>query len=139
MSDGTKQGTSWIWGGSSQEWMEALREHHTIHSPASWSTPANVTVAAPPTPATAPSPSLKEMIDEREKTHGDFADVSRVAQDIKAALSCAPNNEALSPLQREALGMIASKIGRIMSGNPNEVDHWDDIAGYAKLVADRVR
>jgi hypothetical protein len=39
---------------------------------------------------------------------------------------------------QESLDMIAHKIGRILSGNPNYNDHWDDIAGYAKLVSQRI-
>jgi hypothetical protein len=35
--------------------------------------------------------------------------------------------------------MIAHKIGRILNGDPDYIDSWDDIAGYAKLVADRLR
>ncbi len=34
--------------------------------------------------------------------------------------------------------MIAHKIGRIVSGNPNVQDHWDDIAGYAKLASNEI-
>lgn len=34
--------------------------------------------------------------------------------------------------------MIAHKIGRILNGDPNYADSWIDIAGYAKLVADRL-
>lgn len=40
--------------------------------------------------------------------------------------------------QVEALEMIAHKIGRIINGDPNYADSWHDIAGYAKLVADRL-
>jgi hypothetical protein len=40
----------------------------------------------------------------------------------------------LSVGQREALEMIAHKIARILSGDPNHKDHWEDIAGYAELV-----
>ena len=29
--------------------------------------------------------------------------------------------------------MISTKLARIASGNPNELDHWKDIAGYADL------
>ena len=39
---------------------------------------------------------------------------------------------------REALFMIAHKIGRIVNGDPWYADSWVDIAGYAKLVADRL-
>jgi hypothetical protein len=40
-------------------------------------------------------------------------------------------------MQREALDMILHKIARIVNGNPNETDHWHDIAGYATLVEQR--
>jgi hypothetical protein len=38
--------------------------------------------------------------------------------------------------QIEALDMIALKLSRILSGQANFKDHWDDIAGYAKLGAE---
>ena len=41
--------------------------------------------------------------------------------------------------QVEALDMIATKIARILNGNPDHVDSWIDIAGYATLVADRLK
>ena len=30
--------------------------------------------------------------------------------------------------------MIASKIARIVNGDPDYADNWHDIAGYARLV-----
>ena len=45
----------------------------------------------------------------------------------------------LTDPQKEALEMIAHKIGRILAGRPAFRDQWDDIAGYAKLVAYRCR
>ena len=44
----------------------------------------------------------------------------------------------LMPDQEEALTMICNKISRIVNGNPNHLDSWKDIAGYAQLVADRL-
>jgi hypothetical protein len=38
----------------------------------------------------------------------------------------------------EALEMIAMKIARILSGNPNFSDHWEDIEGYARLVSNEL-
>jgi hypothetical protein len=40
---------------------------------------------------------------------------------------------------REALEMVAHKIGRILNGDPKYHDSWHDIIGYTKLVADRLR
>ena len=47
-----------------------------------------------------------------------------------------PNWAALSDDKKEALGMIAHKIARILNGDPEYGDSWHDIAGYAKLVED---
>jgi hypothetical protein len=35
--------------------------------------------------------------------------------------------------QREALEMFAAKISRILTGDPDYPDNWDDIAGYGRL------
>jgi hypothetical protein len=76
-----------------------------------------------------------ELLDTRAKTHGDYADVARLAQIMKGDFRYyGVKFEELTMAQKEALDMIASKIGRILSGDPNEIDHWRDIAGYAQLV-----
>ena len=72
------------------------------------------------------------LLNEREKTHGDWSRTAWTAQQIKRMW---PASDKLQPGQREALDMIATKIARIVCGNPNEPDHWRDIAGYATLVA----
>jgi hypothetical protein len=48
------------------------------------------------------------------------------------------NWDVLDHVKREALEHIATKIGRILSGDPNHRDHWEDIQGYARLVEDRL-
>ena len=48
------------------------------------------------------------------------------------------NWEALTEVQHEALEHIATKIARILSGDPNHADHWNDIQGYARLVEERL-
>ena len=47
-----------------------------------------------------------------------------------------PNWAALSDDKKEALEMVAHKIGRILNGDPEYHDSWHDIIGYTKLVAD---
>lgn len=69
---------------------------------------------------------------EREKTHGNFRNVGAIAQAIK----CIYSNPYLPYTQAEALDMIATKIARILCGDPKTKDHWIDIAGYAKLGAE---
>jgi hypothetical protein len=78
-----------------------------------------------------------ELLNERKKTHGDFTDHALMTQALKNVMWSSANWDQLNPCQKEALDMIAHKIGRILAGNPNYRDHWDDIAGYARLVAER--
>lgn len=78
------------------------------------------------------------LLAEREKTHGDFTVHADVTQYIKDLLRFQPNWQKLTPAMKESLDMIGHKIGRIMAGNATHNDHWDDIAGYARLVSLRI-
>ena len=85
---------------------------------------------------------IKDVLDERASTHGDFIDVAEVAQQLKQTMrSAAPHTRPHSDLPKihaEALDMIASKIARILVGDQYEPDHWLDIEGYARLVRERI-
>lgn len=72
----------------------------------------------------------------RKNTHGDFNDHARITQALKDAVI--NDRGRLLPIHREAVDMILHKIGRICAGDPNVHDHWDDIAGYAKITSDRI-
>lgn len=74
----------------------------------------------------------------RGETHGDYAQMSLRIQTIKSAMHSGPQWDNMSPGQREALELIATKIGRIVCGDPNFKDHWDDIIGYCNLAKDRI-
>ena len=73
------------------------------------------------------------LLAERAKTHGSFEHHARLTQSLKRDMEQEPNWKGLSDRHQESLHMIVHKIGRILAGNPNFHDHWDDIAGYAKL------
>jgi hypothetical protein len=77
------------------------------------------------------------LLNEREKTHGDFEDVARVAQALKFALAYGPTEE-LPDVHRESLDMICVKMARIVCGDHNEIDHWRDCIGYAQLVLNHI-
>jgi len=83
-------------------------------------------------------PDIDLTLTERGKRYGDFAEHARITQSIKDAMIISPNWATLAPDQKEALEMVAHKIGRILNGDPNYHDSWHDIVGYAKLVADRL-
>ena len=81
--------------------------------------------------------AIDTMLAEREATHGDFTNHARITCALKEAMRDTDTFDKLDSVKREALDMIQHKIGRILAGNPNHADHWDDIAGYAQLAADR--
>lgn len=78
------------------------------------------------------------ILEERGSRYGAFVDHARITQNIKVSFMDSPNWSDMPDDMREALEMIAHKIGRILNGDPNYADSWIDIAGYAKLVADRL-
>lgn len=76
-------------------------------------------------------------LSQRQKTHGEFSDHARIAQELKGCLI--PVRGELQDTHREALDMICHKIARILAGDTNEPDHWHDIAGYATLVEKEIK
>lgn len=84
--------------------------------------------------------SVENTLAERGKRYGDFADHAAIAQAVQDSMRLTrPNGwERLNDMQRQALTVIADKIARILSGDPNYADNWHDIQGYAKLVEDRL-
>jgi hypothetical protein len=80
------------------------------------------------------------ILNERGKRYGNFLDHARVTQRLKnvAHQFASEHNKRFDVDQAEALDMIFHKIGRVLNGDPNYADNWLDIAGYAKLVADRL-
>lgn len=82
---------------------------------------------------------VHDTLKQRQNTHGDFSDNAQIMQTLKDYFRDQEGWKALSPVQREVLDMFALKIGRILSGDPDEPDHWHDLAGYATLAEYRVR
>lgn len=81
----------------------------------------------------------KDIIVERDKTHGDYDYQSKLSQEIKNVFKSSYLWNTLSYNQKESLEMIAVKISRILNGNPNFKDHWDDISGYAELISESLK
>jgi hypothetical protein len=80
------------------------------------------------------------LLTERGHEYGPFRDGAALMQGMKRLMAdhARAHDKTFSDDQWEALEMIVHKIGRIVNGNPDKVDHWKDIAGYATLVADRL-
>ena len=101
---------------------------------------------------------IGDILEERGKRYGKFTGHAMITQLLKLIArgewdAChgllgdakTPSGHAmqqkwhsLAPDQREALEMVFHKVGRILNGDPDYADSWADIAGYAKLVADRL-
>ena len=95
-----------------------------------------------PTPKPEPEVSgVGKVLDARAEQYGSFMQSSDTVIRIKGIMhnAVARNEVHLYPDQLQALDMIATKISRIVHGNPNHLDSWIDIAGYATLVADRIQ
>lgn len=84
---------------------------------------------------------IDKTLTERGDRYGRFIDHAAVTQELKRVFERHRRVLERPPLahdQQEAIDMIFHKIGRIANGDPNYADSWVDIAGYAKLVADRL-
>lgn len=91
-----------------------------------------------PAPHVAPVSAIEITLTERGKRYGKFKDHANITQQLKTVMFGFNPSLQIESDQREALEMIAHKIGRIINGDPDYADSWVDIAGYAKLVADRL-
>lgn len=81
---------------------------------------------------------INQTLLDRGQKYGVFMRHAQITQDLKDVMHNTEKWNTLFPDQKEALEMIAHKIGRILNGDPNFHDSWHDIVGYTKLVADRL-
>jgi hypothetical protein len=77
------------------------------------------------------SPELQQILEQRRKVHGDWAECASVSQRLKALMF--KNHGLRDESANEAIGNICQKLARIAVGKYFEPDHWLDIAGYATL------
>lgn len=81
---------------------------------------------------------LAQTLAERGSRYGDFTDHARICQNLKRTMCAEAGWDRLTDVQKQSLEVIADKVGRILSGDPNYADNWHDIQGYAKLAEDRL-
>jgi hypothetical protein len=82
--------------------------------------------------------SIEATLAERGLRYGTFTGHAKITQDLKSIMHTHKGWVNLADDQKEALEMVAHKVGRVLNGDPNWADSWVDIAGYSKLVADRL-
>ena len=75
---------------------------------------------------------VKLILSKRKNTHGSFIFGANIEQNIKNILRFGTNWHTLEPFKKITLDIIALKISRILEGDSNFLDHWDDIIGYVE-------
>lgn len=78
--------------------------------------------------------SVDDTITQRETTHGSFVAHAELCQAFKALVRNSSGWDKMASRQQEAVDMILNKISRVCVGDPDFVDHWHDMSGYARLV-----
>jgi GTP-sensing pleiotropic transcriptional regulator CodY len=83
---------------------------------------------------------INNILQERGSRYGSFENHAKICQTLKAVINTnlISLNKHLASDQQQALDVICDKIARMINGDPDYVDNWIDIAGYAKLVSDRL-
>lgn len=82
--------------------------------------------------------NIDATLAERGSRYGDFPGHAEITQGLKGAMQSHEGWDGLADDQKEALEMVAHKIGRIINGDPNYIDSWTDIIGYTRLVEKRL-
>jgi hypothetical protein len=89
--------------------------------------------------------SIDKTLANRGTKYGAFKDHAAITWDLMRVVGKWLEKKQyrqgrhITDSQAEALHMIMHKVGRILNGDPNYIDSWIDIAGYAKLVADELQ
>lgn len=83
-------------------------------------------------------PDINETLAFRGRRYGEFDEHARITQSLKQVLQTGESWLKANDSEKEALEMIAHKLGRIVNGDPHYHDSWHDIAGYATLVANKL-
>ena len=78
--------------------------------------------------------NIESTLNQRGERYGKFKDVAATTYALQEILRNAKNHEHMTDDQVIALDMICNKMARIVNGDPNYIDNWHDIAGYATLV-----
>lgn len=83
----------------------------------------------------------KAILEERVSRYGLFSDNSNITQSLMNVIEKSPAAVAglLSNAHKEAIHMIMHKVSRCVCGDPNYVDNFVDIAGYAKLMVKELK
>jgi len=108
---------------------------HSTNSQPSQSTKIDIPLKSSEMQSLTISRTTESILAERGPAHGPFFDNARIAQKLKMVVRNEAGWNDMTHIQHEAIEMILHKIARAIAGKHDYADHWDDIAGYAKLVS----
>ena len=74
------------------------------------------------------------ILEDREPKYGSYQANAHLIQQLKKQVRGMRGWDTLSSDKQQTIDMIFTKIGRIVTGDSNYRDSWDDIAGYAELI-----
>lgn len=85
------------------------------------------------------SKNIENTLADRGSKYGSFDGHAAITQALKYTMHKSPRWRELSEDKKEALEMVAHKIGRILNGDPEYKDSWVDIEGYVHLVSQTLK
>jgi len=80
----------------------------------------------------------REILKNRQRDYGNFKELSEISQGLKK-MSSPYIVKMNDDFKKEAISMILHKISRLLNGNHNKIDTWQDISGYAELVVNELK
>ena len=103
----------------------------SLELPAPRVVPVTVGTTSPDTPEGG---EIESVLRERGDRYGPFENHAKITQQLKDVMRAEPGWDRLTYPQREALEMVAHKIGRMLNGDPTYEDNVVDILGYSDLM-----
>lgn len=83
--------------------------------------------------------SIEQVLTDRAKTHGDFAEGAEFCQDVMRSAEKRPGWSIMSDVQKEGFHHIIQKLQRAVCGDPNFEEHWLDVMGYVERIIEDMR
>ncbi len=76
---------------------------------------------------------IHKILEERGATYGDFRTGAKLAQNLKEVVRGHLYWLTFEPYKRESIETMMSKISRLVNGDSDHIDSWEDISGYSEL------
>jgi len=77
---------------------------------------------------------VKDILEERQETHGEFSEGAKFTQVYKQSIRQTEGWLQLSYSKKESIDMVIHKLARICVGDFKWLDSWYDVIGYSQLI-----